>query len=107
MTNIDGSIIQIIEHARKLLLLDNTGVWLKNDINPLFDVAMGSLDSTEVCELVGLYLLNKISLLIDSHNAGLYRDDWQAVIPNTNANGAKLQSFAKDIGKIAQVKKKL
>lgn len=75
MTSIDGSIIQIIEHVRKLLLLDNTGVWLKNDVNPLFDVAMGSLDSTEVCELVGLYLLNKISLPIDSHNVDLYRDD--------------------------------
>ena len=68
MTNTDDSTIQIIRHARKSLLFDSTGVWVKNDDNPLFDVTMGSFDGAEVCELVGLYLLSKISVLIDSDN---------------------------------------
>ena len=58
MTNTDDSTIQIIKHARKSLLFDSIGVWVKNDDNPLFDVTMGSFDGAEVCELVGLYLLS-------------------------------------------------
>ena len=58
MTNTDDSTIQIIKHARKSLLFDSTGVWVKNDDNPLSDVTMSSFDGAEVCELVGLYLLS-------------------------------------------------
>lgn len=64
MTNIYDSTIRIINQARKSLLLDNTGVWVKDDDNVLFDVKMGSLDCAEVCELVGLYLMGKISVLL-------------------------------------------
>ena len=56
MTNTDDSTIQIIKHARKSLLFDYTGVWVKSDGNSLFDVTMGKFDSAEVCELVGFYL---------------------------------------------------
>ena len=42
--------------------------WVKKDGNPLFDVAMGSFDGAEVCELVGLHLLNKIKSLLGSNN---------------------------------------
>ena len=41
---------------------------------------MGSYDGAEVCELVGLYILNKISTTVDKCNVGLYRDDGLAVI---------------------------
>ena len=88
MTIIDNGTIQIIKHARKSLLIDNTSVWVKNDDNPLFDVTKGSFDSAEVCELVGLYLPSKISVHIDSSNVGLHRDDGLAVIHNVN--GPKL-----------------
>ena len=64
MTNIYDSTIRIINQARKSLLLDNTGVWVKDDDNVLFDVKMGSFDCAEVCELVGLYLMGKISVLL-------------------------------------------
>ena len=80
MNNIDDSKIQIIKHARKLLLFDRTGVWIKNDNNPLFDVTVGSFDVTEVCEFVGLYLLSKIDL----DNVGLYRDERLALMNNVN-----------------------
>ena len=46
---------------------------------------MGSLDSAEVCELVGLYLLNKIKPLLSSNNVGLYRDDGLAIVHTPNA----------------------
>jgi len=41
---------------------------------------MGSLDSAEVCELVGLFLLSKLEPLIPKDQIGLYRDDGLAVV---------------------------
>ena len=60
LIDIEGNIINIMNHARKSLLFDDNGAWVKKDRNPLFIVTMGSFDNAEVCELVGLYLLNKI-----------------------------------------------
>ena len=45
---------------------------------------MGSFDWTEICELVVLYLLNKLSTLLENDNVGLYRDDRLAVIKSTS-----------------------
>ena len=36
---------------------------------------MGCYDGAEVCELVGIYILNKLSNIIDIGSIGLYRDD--------------------------------
>ena len=47
---------------------------LKKD-NSGFDVAMGSYDGADVCELVGLYLLNLLTNEFGKHNISLYRDD--------------------------------
>ena len=44
-------------HSRKSLLFSDNDIWVKKD-NPYFDVTMGSFNGAEVCELVGLYLLN-------------------------------------------------
>ena len=46
---------------------------------------MDSFDGAEVCELVGLYLLNKIKPLLGSNNIGLYRDDGLAIVHTPNA----------------------
>ena len=54
--DIEGNIINIINHARKSLLFDDSGAWVKKDGNPLFDVTMGGFAGAEVYELVGLYL---------------------------------------------------
>ena len=51
--------------------------------NP-FDVPMGSFDGAEVCEIVGIYILNKLGDLLNKSNVGLYRDDGLAVIYNTS-----------------------
>ena len=45
---------------------------------------MGSYDGAEVCELVRLYLLNKLTHLVGAKNVWLYRDDGLAVIHQTN-----------------------
>ena len=49
----------------------------------------------EVCELVGLYLLNKIKPLLGSISVGLYRDDGLGLVHK--ANGTKVDRLRKDI----------
>ena len=61
-------------HSRQSLLFSNNDIWLKKD-NPNFDVTMGNFDVSEVCELVGLYLLNILKRKFGGKNLGLYRDD--------------------------------
>ena len=47
---------------------------------------MGSFDGTKICELVGLYLLDKLFNLIGRENVGLYRDDGLAVVNSSSGN---------------------
>ena len=56
---------------------------------------MGLHDGAEVYELVGIYLLGKLSNIINKRNIGLYRDDGLPVIEN--ANGPKLDRVRKDV----------
>ena len=62
--------IDLIAHARKSLLFSKGDTWIKKN-NELFDVTMGAYDGAEVCELVGLFLLNEISKTFNKHNVGL------------------------------------
>ena len=50
----------------------------------MFDVAVGCYDGAEVCELVGLFILNKLSSADPNDSIGLYRDDRLAVFKNMN-----------------------
>ena len=63
------------------MLLLNDATWVKNT-GSLFDVTMGFFDGAEVCELVGLFLFNKLHVLFGKGNVGLYRDDGLAVLKN-------------------------
>ena len=74
-TTIGENDINAIKLARKSLLFSKDGTWVKKGGNELFHVTMGSFDGTEVCELVGLYLLDKLSKLLGKDIVGLYRDD--------------------------------
>ena len=56
---------------------------------------MGSYDRAEICELVELYLSNRLSTVIGRSSVGLYRDDGLAAI--NNANVPKLDRIKKDI----------
>ena len=56
---------------------------------------MGSFDGAEICELVGLYLLDKLSSLIGRKDVGLYRDDGLAAI--NSSSGPVLDKMRKNI----------
>ena len=56
----------------------------KKDGSYTFDVTMGSFDGAEACELVGIYLLSKLSEDLGITNVGLYRDDGLALLKNQN-----------------------
>ena len=96
IATVNGDMMPIVQQARKSLLFDHEcNAWVKKGANPMFDVTMGSHDGAEVCELVGLYLLNKLSSVVQKEHIGLYRDDGLAVI--TNANGPKMDKIRKTI----------
>ena len=46
---------------------------------------MGSHHSAEVCELVGIDILNKLSMEIPKKNYGIYRDDGLLIIKKISA----------------------
>ena len=74
-TTISSQDIEIIWHARKSLLFDNTSTWSKKEGGE-FDVTMGSYDGAEVCELVGLYVLEQLSKKFDKRSIGPYSRSW-------------------------------
>ena len=43
---------------------------------------MGAYDGAEVCELVGIFILYKLSTKYKKNNIGLYRDDGLAFFKN-------------------------
>ena len=87
----------IIKHPRKSPLYDKSDLWMKKD-SGLFDVTMGTYDGAEVCELVGTFLLYKLSLKYNKNNIGLYRDDGLAIFKNIS--GPKSEKIKKDIQKL-------
>ncbi len=50
----------------------------------MFDATMGSFDGADVCELVGLFLLNELSQIFDKDHVGLYRDDGLMLLTGTS-----------------------
>jgi hypothetical protein len=61
-----------VKHARKSLLFYNQQAWTKRNNTTTFDVTMGSFDGAEVCELVGLFILNTLEKRFGK-DVGLYR----------------------------------
>ena len=47
-----------------------------------FDVTMGAYDGAEVCELVGTFLLDKISVKYDKNSINLYRNNGLSLFKN-------------------------
>ena len=95
ITTISDSVVNITHHSRKSLLFDKTSAWVKRGNYFFFDVMMGSYDGAQIYELVGTYLLNRLSTVIDKNSVSLYRKDWLAAI--NNANGQRLDRIKKDI----------
>lgn len=74
--------MKVIKQARKTFLFHKGEPWVKKGNVNGFDIAMGAFDGAECCELVGLYLLNKITKcnLFSKDTCGLYCDDGLAVL---------------------------
>ena len=49
---------------------------------------MGAYDEAKVCEIVGLFLLNKLAHKFGKNSIGLYRDDGLALFKNINGHRA-------------------
>ena len=64
----------------------------------IFDVAMGAYDGAEVCELVGTFLLEKISEICNKSNIGLYRDDGLSIF--RNKSGTQLEKMKKKLQRL-------
>ena len=67
--------------------------------NSDFDVTMGAFDGAEVCELVGLYLLQQVKSEIKEVTLGLYRDDGLGLY-NSRTPGPKVEQFRKKLVEI-------
>ena len=74
-TTVSEQEVEIIIHSRKTILFDKNEPWVKKGDSPMFDVAIGCYDGAEVCELVGLYILHKLSSQFPEGDISLYRDD--------------------------------
>ena len=87
-----------ILHCRKSFLFWEGEPWEKRE-NKEFDVGQRSLDSAEVSETVGLYILSELRRLIPPENTVLYRDDLLAV---TNTAARSVDKLRKDVVKLFQ-----
>ena len=85
-----------IFYARKSLLHDEGEPWIKKQSNN-FDVAMGSYDGTEVCELIGIFMLSLVGNKYNSNSIGLYRDDGLTIFKYTS--GLQPEKKYKDLSK--------
>ena len=69
--------------ARRSFLYHQDEPWVKIGSED-FDVPMGSFDGAEICEIVGLYLLFRITQkrrgIINSEGIGIYRDDGLIIV---------------------------
>ena len=75
ITSISEEDLDTIMQSRKTLLCHNQERWVKREGDDDFDATMGCYDGAKVCELLGSYLLNKVSNIVPKESVGLYRDD--------------------------------
>ena len=66
----------------------------------LFDVAIGAYDGAEICELVGTFLLEKISEICNKSNIGLYRDYGLSIF--RNKSDTQLQKIKKKLQRLCK-----
>ena len=64
---------KVIMNASKSILFSKGVAWKKT--SGVFDITMGAYHGAEVCELVGLFLLNEMHIKFPQLNFGIYRDD--------------------------------
>ena len=95
--NLDYHDKKIIYHSRKLLLFSQEQTWMKKG-SDLFDVSIGAYDGAEVCELIGIFLLNFLGRQYDTKNIGLCRDDGLSIFKN--CSGPQMEKIKKQLPKV-------
>ena len=78
-----------IYHYRRSLLFPNSIPWKEKTSADCFDVTMGGYDRAEVCELVGLFILNQLSNIANKEDVGLYRGDGLMMLRNVNSRDTR------------------
>ena len=73
--NLDDHDKKIIYHSCKLLLFNQEQTWMKKG-SDLFDVSIGAYDGAEVCELIGISLLNFLGRQDDTKKHFLIYERW-------------------------------
>ena len=91
LTTVTDEEINIIMHTRKSLLFNNEEPWVKKNGNDLFD-------GEEICELVGLFILQTLGQKYSPIDLGLYRDDGLALFHRTTDK--EMDNIRKDFIKI-------
>ena len=94
---------EMLWQCRKSFLFCDEVPWEK--IGPVnFDVPMGSYDGAEVCELVGLYILHKITSgtppIFEKEKCGIYRDDGLAIIKEKGSRRVAENGIKKKLEKL-------
>lgn len=90
----------IIHHCRRSILVGPEDTLWQKVSNPEFDVTMGSGDGAEICELVGLFMLNQMESIMPKEDYGLYRDDGLCVV---KGGGPDVERTKKKITKLFKV----
>ena len=72
--------MNIITHTCNSVLTYDGKVWTSKDQESSFDVPMGSYFGAGLCDLIGLYILDRLGKTYMSNQIGLYRDDGLAII---------------------------
>lgn len=94
--------IALILHCRKSVLFHGGEAWINKSDTGNFDVLEGSFDRTEVAELIGIFILNKINKIVHIDDHGLYRDNGLIVAPENKRSSdpppkKKLHRIFKDL----------
>ena len=87
---------EIFMNARASILYSRGETWIKR--SGLFDTTMGAYDGAETCEIIGLFMLNKLKEKYPDLNIGLYRDDGLAA--HRRIPGPELDRMRKGIEKL-------
>ena len=66
---------------------------------------MGCYDGAEICELVGIYIQNKLCKLMNKKDFRVYRDDGLGILRNTSGNTSETLPKLKQIENIRTLSK--
>lgn len=80
-----------------MLLFNQEQVWMKKGGKSL-DVMMRAYDRAEICKLVEIFLLNKISTSCNKNNGSLHRDDGLSIFKTKNRQ--KLEKTKNNLQKL-------